>query len=335
MALSKRLLQAAPLLVLIALAYLLVPRLCTDYYLLVLNYALVSAILVYGLSILLGMGGQLSFASITFMGVGGYLIANLCSDRFGINMNPLFALLIVVAVLFLLGLLLGLVLFRLKGTFFTFATIALVQMSYTLYNNYKPLFGGTEGIAGVNNFQLGGLIFDTNLKMFYLCLTLVILLGLLVERIRRTKLGRSLASIRDNDVAALTLGVNVYRTKVIAFTLASVLAGLSGAMYTFVGKYAVSDYYTWSKAANYVIMGMLGGINSTVGVVFGSVIVKLLPEVFRQFKSYVQLFWGVAIILLMVFMPEGCAGLVKTVRKRLVSAHKNRKQEGADHGTDS
>ena len=304
------------LVVVTILALVLVPMFCSSYMIRVINYALFSAILTYGISILLGMGGQLSFASIAFMGLGAFTVANLCTGRLGDNASPFMALLIAIISCTIVGFLLGLVLFKLKGTFFTFGTIAVVSVAYTFFLNYKPLFGGAEGISNVRAFSVFGYEFTENRQWFVLLLILTILTALVVERIRVTKLGRSLASIRDNETAAKTLGVNVYMTKVYAFTIAAALAGLSGALYCFQGNYAVSDMFTYNNATTYVIMCMLGGVNDSIGILTGSLLVKTVPEFFRQFDQYVQFFWGVLIVLLMMFMPDGVMGLIRALSHR-------------------
>lgn len=313
------------LLLLLAAAYFILPRVLKGYWLMIANLVLIYSITVYGISLMLGMGGQLSFASISFMGGGAYVIGNFCSGRLGFVMPTPLALLLVIVVFALLGLLFGLVLFRLKGTYFTFATIAVVQVAYTFFLNYKPLFGGAEGITGIEALSLFGVEFNTYGKWFYLLGAFSLLAALLVERIKYTKLGRSLASIRDNEIAAQTLGVNIYMTKVIAFAIASALSAFAGALYCFHGRFVAPEMYAFSDATQFIIMGMLGGINSTFGALFGTAIVVVLPEVLRTFKEYLQFFWGISIILLMVFMPEGFIGLYHRLIKLLKTFLRNRK----------
>lgn len=150
-----------------------------------------------------------------------------------------------------------------SGTYFTFATIAVVSVAYAFFLNYKPLFGGAEGISKIDNFKLFGIEMVEHEQWFLILLTITILVALIVERIRKTQLGRSLASIRDNETAAKTFGVNTYMSKVYAFTIAQHLAGLSDALYAFQGNYAVSDLFTYNNATQYIIMAMLGGVNSS------------------------------------------------------------------------
>lgn len=301
---------------------LIVPRVLQGYSMNVMNVALLFSITAFGISVMMGMGGQLSFASVSFMGGGAYFIANVCTGRFGITMPTLPALLLTPVVFAGIAFVIGLLLFKLKGTYFTFATIALVQVAYTFFNNYKPLFGGADGISGIPTLDLFGYRFTSYNQWFYVIAVCVIVVALVVERIRRTQLGRSLASIRDNETAALTFGVNVYMTKVIAFSIAGALAAFSGALWCMHGKFVGADMFNYLNAAQFIIMAMLGGVNNTVGIIVGSILVKCLPEFLRSFQTYMQLFWGIAIIVLMVFMPTGLAGIkdviVDKIRQRKV-----------------
>jgi branched-chain amino acid transport system permease protein len=313
----------------IFIAYLLfvfiVPQtLSGGYTMIVINLALIYSISAYGVSIMLGMGGQLIFSSIAFMGAGAFFVANMCAPRQGVNMPSWAALLLLIPLMILVTFLLGLILLRLHGTYFTFSTIALTQVCYAIYNNYKPLFGGADGIAGIPPLTLFGYAFSSYKTWFYLLSAIVLLVALMVERIRRTQLGRALASVRDNTTAALTLGINVYITKVIAFTIAGTLAALAGALYCFHGKYVAADMFTYNNSVQYVIMAMLGGVNSTVGIFVGSLLVSTLPEFLKGFDRYFQLFWGVAIVLLMVFMPTGLAGLGGKIAEKLLPKKKAR-----------
>ena len=292
--------------------------------------AFIYSLVAYSISVMLGMGGELSFAGVAFMGGGGFLVANLTTGRLGVQIGTIPAFLLIIPVFAIIAFIIGLILLRLKGTFFTFSTIALVQMTYTIYNNYKELFGGADGISGVPTTVLFGkkLFFYADWLPVLLIISVVV--GLIVSRIRSTPLGRSLASCRDNETAARTLGVNVYLTKVIAFTIAGVLSAMAGGLYTMLMKFVSADMFTYASSTKYVIMAMLGGVQSTAGAFFGAIIVQVLPQLLKAFERYFQLFWGVAIVLLMVFMPEGIAGIVKSTRYKLRS---NRKKKTAAANT--
>lgn len=330
---KKPITKAAVLILAVVAFYLIIPRVCTsDYTIMIINIGMIYALIAYSVSIMLGLGGYLSFAGVSFMGCGAFLIANLTTGRFGFSVSPIAALLLVIPFAVILGFLLGLVLLRLKGTYFTFSTIALVQVTYTFFNNFKPLFGGPDGISGIPTTQLFGQKLTTYSSWFPVLLAIVVLAGLLVERLRSTQLGRSLAAIRDNETAARTLGVHVYMTKVIAFTVSAVLAAFAGGLYAMHGQFVSSDMFTYSSSAQYIIMAMLGGVNNTVGVFLGALLVEILPQGLRAFERYFQLFWGICIILLMVFMPSGLAGMFESLQKRIKAKFRGSTAKGQTAG---
>ena len=301
------------------------PRFTNDYSMMILNIALINFISALGLSVMLGMGGQLSFAAVSFMGLGAYCLANLTNGRLGIAWEPIPALAFAVLFAAVMAFISGAVLFRLGGTYFTFATIGLVQVTWSIYLNYRPLCGGPDGISGIPIIRFLGMAPRNYHDWFYILIGFAVVAGVLVERVRRTRLGRSLASIRDNEIAAQTLGVNIYRTKIIAFTIAGALSGLSGGLYAMHNQFISSDLFTFDVATTYVIMTMLGGVNNTAGVFVGAILVTMLPEWLRPVQRYLKLCYGIGIILLMVFMPMGLAGLGNAILKKISRFFKSRK----------
>lgn len=291
-----------------------------NYTVLVVNMALINMITAYGLSIMLGMCGQLVFSGVAFMGIGAYLTANLCSGRLGFVVPGSAAMAVTVALTGVIAWGTGILFLRLKSSFCTFATLGFVQVLYTLFLNYEPAFGGPKGIPEIRTLSVGSFVFDSYKKWYFLLLAFVLLTACLVERIRRTSLGRSLASIRDNEIAAQTLGVNIYRTRVIAFMIAGALAGLSGSLLAQHNRFISGDQFSFAKSTTIVIMSMLGGINSTPGIFVGALIVTFLPEVLRGLDNYLMFIYGIAVIVMMIFMPMGIGGAVsdffKNMRRR-------------------
>jgi len=334
----RAIVKAITLIVAVGLFYFVVTKLATNVYTItVVDTALIYSLIAYSVSIMLGMGGELSFAGVTFMGGGAFLVANLATGRLGFTTTPLTAFVLIIPVFAVIAFLIGLVLLRLKSTFFTFSTIALVQVSYTIFNNFKELFGGADGISGIPSTVILGQKLRYSVDWLPYLLVFSVIVGLIVERIRSTPLGRSLASCRDNETAARTLGVNVYMTKVTAFTIAGVLSAMAGGLYAMMQKFVSADMFTYASSTKYIIMPMLGGVQSTIGAFFGALIVQVLPQLLKSFERFFQLFWGVAIVLLMVFMPEGIAGIVKSLRYKLIARRRRRNaaDEAVKEGRDS
>ena len=331
----RTIIKFAVLLVAVVAFYFLVSTLCTSLYtMMVVDIALIYSLIAYSVSVLLGMGGELSFAGVSFMGGGAFLLANLTTGRLGPTLSPVVSFLLIIPVFIVIAFIIGLILLRLKGTFFTFATIGLVQMTFAIYNNYKPLFGGADGIAGIPTTEIFGMKLMNYNDWFPVLLILAVVVGLVVERIRTTPMGRSLAACRDNETAARVLGVNVYMTKVLAFTIAGVLSAMAGGLYAMLTKFVSADMFTYASSTKYIIMAMLGGVQSTVGAFLGAFIVQVLPQILSAFEGFLQLFWGIAIVLLMVFMPEGLAGIVKSLGRNLRAKNKKKAVAAAAAATE-
>jgi len=287
-----------------------------NYIMTLANTALIYFLCTAGLSLLLGIGGQLVMCSITFTGLGGFLTAQLAM-KFGIPTVP--ALFIAVAIGTVIGLGFGLILMRLKGGFLVFGSIGLVNIGATFFQNYTPLSGGPDGLYGLPKLMIFGYTFDNMQAWFTLLSCIAVTVILLVSRIRSTSLGRSLMAVRDDEIAAATLGVHVYRTKVIAFTINCALACLAGGLLAYYNGVISSSLFTFNNQIQFVIMVMLGGVNSSIGTLIGTVIVLALPELLRPLINYLNLIYGMFIIILMIFMPMGVAGVLGSAYKKIIN----------------
>ena len=290
-----------------------------NYIMTLLNTALIYFLCSAGLSIMLGMGGQLSMCTVTFMGLGGFLAGQMAVNY---GVPPLAALVLSVLMTTIVGLLLGLVLMRLKGGFFVFATIGLVSIGSTVFSNFTPLSGGPDGVFGIPKLSIFGYKFSSMRAWFFLLIAIVVVVILLISRIRSTSLGRGLMAVRDDEMAALTLGVHVYRTKVIGFVICSALCALGGALLAFHNGVVSYSLFTFNTQLEFVMMVMLGGVNSTVGTLLGTFLVTALPELLRSLASYMNLIYGLAVIILMIFMPMGIGGLVSDFYKKVIRRKK-------------
>ncbi len=310
-----------------------IPAICNPYQMTVVNSALIYFVAALGISIMLGMCGQMSFAAISFMGMGAYCATQLSKT---LGMPTLMALVLSAVFTALMSLWIGALLFRLSGGYFTFATIGLVYICSSLFLNLKPLTGGANGIVGIPDLNLFGYNLDSLYKWFFFLFAVCILCGLFVERIRRTSLGRSMASVRDNELAAKSLGVNCYQVKIISFVIAGTLAGLAGGLIAFHNGTVSTALFSFQIATNFVIMVMLGGVNSTVGTFLGTFLVTLMPEVLSPLADYLRLIQGVLIILMMIFMPTGLAGigqmLLSKAQKRLANKFSKKKTASQEVG---
>lgn len=297
----------------------------------VMNEGLIYFIAVLGLCVMLGMGGQVTFSTAGLMGIGAYATAIL-TTRFA--MDPLPALLLSVVCGGAFSFLVGLALFRLKGSYFSFASIGFTTLLYTIFSNWMEVTGGPDGISKIPKLDLYFFRCDTYYDYFRVYFLVAVLCFLIVLRMRRTSFGRALASVRDNEIAARSFGINAYMTKVYSFMIAGIFACLAGAMYALHANYISPDPFKYDQSAIYLIMVMLGGVDSTFGAFIGSMLLTILPEKMRFLQSYYKLVYGVGVIILMVVMPMGIMGFAGLLRQKLRSAWKRRQAGGPGPGTE-
>ena len=310
------------LLVTLAIMFALVVYVNTgssNYTVKVINSALLNSMVAYGLSLMLGIGGQLVFSGITFMGMGAYIVANLLTGRLGITTGGTVAILVSIILVGLISFVFGVLFMRLRGVFCTFATIGLVTIMYSLFSFYEPLFGRPDGIAGISSWVIGKYELKTYQQWFYVLLVFVFVTAFIMERIRKSRFGRSLAAVRDDEIAAQTLGVNRYWVRVFAFVIAAIFAAIAGALFAMHNQFVFGNSFSYNQGVNILVMAMLGGINSTPGIRAGALLVTSLPEILRNVSSnMIMLVYGILVILLMIFMPMGLGGIFGKIAKKYI-----------------
>ncbi len=274
----------------------------------IINVALIFFFCVSGMYLLLGLGGVLSLCSVTMLGLGAFVCGFLNTK---LNVPIPAAMLLGALASGVLALFLGLLLLKLEGPCFVFGTIGVTYIGQSVFQNFAAFTGGPNGTGGIGKLVLFGYTFKTFKDWFPLLAVFVLLLILLLHRIKQTTFGRSLMAVRDDATAAYCMGVNVYRTKVVVFVLAGVLAGFGGSLYAVHNGTISASLFTFNTQLKFVIMLMLGGVMSPIGALFGTVSVNYLPELARFANSYLNLLYGCLIVLLMIFMPMGLAGILK------------------------
>jgi len=304
MLLNKRLMWSVIILVFSAAAITL-PFAASNYWLRVLNITMITYVCVVSLFIIFGMAGQISFAQAGFWGVGAYISAILTVT---LQVQPVIAFVASAVGTAFFATVLGFALFRLQGHYFGFSTIGVVMILNGLFQNWKPVTGGADGIAGIPHFQIGSVSFTTETSIFYLILFNVVVISIITYLIHQSSLGRAFMAIRDNEIAAKCMGVNSYRTKIIAFAISGAYCGVAGSLYAFLSSYISASSFTFPQSALYLVMLMLGGYHSLPGPIVGTTLLMLLPEWVRFLQEYILLIYGLGVMVLMVVMPDGLIG---------------------------
>ncbi|MBP2666594.1 MAG: branched-chain amino acid transporter permease [Firmicutes bacterium] len=301
---KKKLIALLLLLAGLTLAALL-PLGISNYMLRVIDMMLITYVCVLSLFVIFGMTGQMSFAQAGYWGLGAYITAIL-TTKFGVA--PLLALLVSALGTGLFVALVGMALFRLHGHYFGFATIGVVMTLNGIFQNWTPVTGGANGIGNIPPFGIGEWHITSDLGYFYLLLFFAVAISLVTEWIHRSALGRSFMAIRDNEIAAKCMGVNSYFTKNVAYVISGVYCGIAGSLFAFLSSYTSATSFVFPQSVLYLVMLMLGGYNSLLGPIIGTVLLIMLPEWFRPLQEYILLVYGIGVILLMVVMPDGLIG---------------------------
>jgi branched-chain amino acid transport system permease protein len=284
------------------------------YYLNILMQAATYAIAVVGLVVVLGYCGQISIAQAAFFGIGAYGVA-LGAGDYGLNFFV--AMAIGVAVAGVLGLILGLGSLRLGGHYLAMVSISFQMILTQVLTNWIGFTHGPDGVRDIPRPRLFGLSLEAGNVFLGLCLVSLVLATFFVWRLKTNRLGRAMQAVRDNELAASTCGIDVFATKVIAFGISAVLGSIGGALFAGGFRYISPDQFSFAESIVLLTMGLLGGIQSPFGSFIGTVLLVLLPEWLRFLRQVYLAVYGAAVILIMVFLPDGLWGFVaERLRRR-------------------
>ena len=286
------------------------------------NEIAIIIIAVQGLNVLTGYTGQISLGQAAFMLVGGYASA-LVTIYWGFPF-PL-AIITAAIVTGLVGLIFGLPSLRVKGFYLAMATLAAqFIIPWTTRQLFPDYLGGTSGRIDVPIPEMFGISFGEVNQYWYISLTTLIITTILVLNISRTRLGRAFVSIRDNDLAAELLGVNLFHYKLRAFFIAAMLAGVAGALKAH-SQRGVGVEFGYGLQESIIMLGMLivGGLGTNLGPFLGAIVIALLDDIAGQagsqlaaffpdyaarlLTSFRPIFFGLLLMLFLIFEPRGLA----------------------------
>ncbi len=279
----------------------------------ILMQAATYAVAVFGLSIVLGLCGQINLAQAAFFALGAYSVA-LGTVDYGL---PFWLCLVGgMALAFAAGAGLGLTTLRLGGHYLAMVTISFQQILTVVLLNTIRFTHGPDGVSSIPR-PMG---FTSGQAFLALVVAILAISGYLVWRLADTRLGRAMRAVRDNELAASANGIDVFRTKLIAFALAALLGGLGGGLFAGGFSYISPDQFAFADSIVLLTMALLGGASSPIGAAIGTGLLILIPEWLRFLKSVPGLYlaaYGVAVILIVIFMPDGIWGYVsKAFRSR-------------------
>lgn len=317
----------------------------TDDWFSIVNYTLIAAIAALGLNVLSGYTGQISLGHSFFMAVGAYTAAVLGGIAPSSSLSPLgynlpFFIWLPAAGLgaALVGALVGPTALRLKGFYLGIVTLSLVFIGQYVYTNARRITGGPQGrsfpvpaigdavISRQNSFL--GQALTGGQQYFLLILLILVLSAVFVHNVMRSRTGRAFQAVRDNEIGAKIMGVNLFEAKMGAFILSSFLAGIAGALLGSYTSYYVPGSWDLILAIQFVAAIIIGGVGSVWGSILGAAFVFGLPQVIDHFSllptsttsgglhsgDLDALIYGVLIIVFLLFEPGGLIGLARRVR---------------------
>jgi branched-chain amino acid transport system permease protein len=289
----------------------------SDVYLLTLCVVYLMA--TFGLNLTVGYAGQMSLGHAAFLGIGAYIAA--LSLKAGVPF--LLVVLIAAIVCFLVGLALGFPALRVQHHYLAFATLGFNVLVFLIMRNEEKITGGTFGISAIPRPSLLGFSMEGHLAYFYFTFASLIVLAFLLWWLLRSPWGRAFAALRDNPIRAESLGVNITAYTLLAFAIGAACAGIAGVYYASLVEFIEPGPFHFSTSLMMLLAVIVGGSGRFFGPVLGTVIIILLPELLRAsnmealkfMQKWYLVFFGVAVVVLMVWLPGGILSIGDRFRK--------------------
>jgi branched-chain amino acid transport system permease protein len=266
------------------------------------------ALLALGLNVVVGFAGLLDLGYVAFFGVGSYIYAFLASPHFGLHWPFLPALAAAVCVTAVFGVLIGAPTLRLRGDYLAIVTLGFGEITYILLINLdRPIniTGGPSGIVSIDPPSVFGFVLQANWQYYYLILSFMGAAVVFSRRLRDSRIGWAWQAIREDELAAQAVGINTTVAKLQAFAIGASFAGAGGALLASWQRSVFPDNFLFTESVNILAMVILGGVGNLAGVILGAVVIVALPEIFREFAQYRLLAFGLLLMVLMIFRPEG------------------------------
>ncbi|MET0567775.1 MAG: branched-chain amino acid ABC transporter permease [Hyphomicrobiaceae bacterium] len=307
----------------------IVPLILHEYYLSIFNLVFIAIVGALGLNILVGYTGQISVGHAAFMSVGAYTAANLAVKLdlpFWITL-PAGGLMAAV-----IGAIVGIPSLRIKGLYLAIATLASQLIIEWVINHTPAISGGAQASIEVPRPALFGMQLKTQGQLYLFLLFFAVLAIVATLNLVRSRIGRAFVAIRDQDIAAEIIGINIYRYKLLAFAISSFYAGVCGVLYTYYFGIANYEAFQIGVSIDYLAMIIVGGLGSVLGSVLGAAFITMLPIVIRwSVEAFGGVFldpshlpaitaslrlviFGSLIIFFLVVEPEGLNRLWRNIR---------------------
>jgi len=300
-----------PLLVIIAIFLASFPWLFSLYQTNIMITALIYVVVGLGLNIVVGLAGLLDLGYVAFYAVGAYSYA-LLNHHFGIGFwmaMPIGGLLG-----FIFGIILGFPVLRLRGDYLAIVTLGFGEIIRLVLENWNAFSFGPSGIANIPRPGFFGIelsLHQIHIYLYYLMVGLSLVTIFVVRRLQDSRIGRAWIALREDEIACQAMGIDKTKTKLSAFALGATWAGMGGVMFAAKTTFINPASFTIWESIIILCVVVLGGMGSIIGVICGAFILILLPEYLRAFSEYRMMIFGVVLVSMMVFRPEGIIANVR------------------------
>lgn len=268
-------------------------------------------VVVEGLGLFMGYAGQVSFGHAAFYGLGAYPAAILSTSC---GWPPLLTLLVSIAVPALVAFIIGQPTLKLREQYLALATLGFGILVYIFFNEFTGLTGGPSGLVGIPYLTIGSIVFDQDIKFYYVAWTAAALTFLMADNLVNSRIGRALKAIRDSEIAAEAVGIDTAKLKLKIFILSAALAGLAGGLYAYYVTFVSPSPFGLNTSIQFVLMAVVGGLGTTAGPLFGAAAIIALTELLqwaipavlpRAGGEFEIVFFGLILVLVVLLRPEG------------------------------
>jgi branched-chain amino acid transport system permease protein len=306
------------------------------YYVDIVVFLIIYILLGLGLNLITGYAGQVSLGHAAFFGIGAYSSAILSVKA---DLNPWLAITLAIVITFVISAILGLPSLRVREDFLAITTLGMGLIIQSFFKN-SSITGGAYGIDSIPIPSLFGMKLE---NMSYLIfLLIVMLIGIYaVRKMTQSRIGRAWMVIREDDIVAQSMGINITYYKVLVFAIGGAYAGAAGALFAHKVSFISSDSFGFAVSATLLSMVVIGGLGSIRGTLFGVSVLYLLPEFFRLFQftfidmnyldMYKMMIYGLLMVLMMRYRPNGIFGKKGAKKVMTKPMHKKKAVKGGEH----
>ncbi len=292
---------------------LIMPLFLGKYSVFLLSLLAIYALVSLGLNLLMGYTGQIAAGHAGFLAIGAYVTA-IFTANFEWLPCPV-TLLLAGTISGIIGFLLGIPILRLKGFYIAMATLAFGVVISEIILQWSSLTGGDDGFS-VPAARIGGFVFDSDFKLFYLIIPVTVIMTLLAKNLVNGYIGRAFIALRESEIAAQTIGVDLAKYKTIAFAISAFYTGVAGGLFAYLITYLSPDAFTIELSIDFIAMIVIGGMGSILGSIIGAVILTGMQQILAGLLDLQVLIFGLSLIIFMIFMPRGIVGMLTDLKER-------------------